>query len=1026
MPAARPRAGRSAAGSLLRIAGPGGRPAPAARPAAAPAGPPRRRRCCTASSRRDAQLVRRQPRAGSAASSSRTAWRAAGCSRRAGRAGAGCARRATRSATTSAPTSRARSCRATTGPSLASASSPTTRHGRAGDGRGRQRPAAADLRRPALRRDRAPRAVGDPRRGLRPDRADGDRRRSRPAGVLRADARRDRPDAHARPRAPPRSSPAARARRGRRARRRPRRRRQPARGSSSSARRRGCPSGPAVLALETGAPAWLWPSRRIGWGEYRARLERIDAARRGHAPRAAGRLPGRRGAGLRAARRRAPEQWWTLFFPIWDGPHGDRRPRPWAAPTCTSTASPRTACRASAEILEHGRGAPASTSSPSPTTSASTPRVAARAMAASARLPLEVIVGEEVTTRGGHVVGLFLSERIRPWQSLRSTRRRRSTNRAAWRSSPIRWCPTRCAPAAASIRRLLDDADAAVPPRRHRGLQPDHRAACAGAVACPASPTRSGWPRVGQQRRPPGDDIGRAFTTLRGHDRRRPAAAIVARDTDWEGEPTPGAAQVGDVRRQRKIRAECATSRGKCAATAPVATSATPAAGAAASTTCGQPPSGREDRPRHAVHLPRCRAASTRTSRYLYENLVARGHDVRIISSTHGPQRSSEGDVIRLGYGFSVPTNGSIGHAHGLASLRASWSSEMLERERFDVLHFHEPFVPFLSLHAAARLDAASTSPRSTPTPAGARPTSSASACSAASRRRLHGRIAVSAAARHFIDRYFPGDYKVIPNGVDLRRLPGRARPSRAGATAPPTSCSSAASRAARALMYLLKAYRMLRKRGYDCRLLVVGARAPGARGAALHRHAPAERRRAARAASATRTRRALRHGRRLRLAGHRPGVVRHRAARGDGRRHAHRVQRHPRLQGRRPPRRAGPARAAARTSRRWPRRIATLLRRPGAARADGRSRAASAPSQFCWQNITAKVEDYYGFVIRRLAAQGPLPSTCTEHVLAETASSRRRRSRARRACPARSGRRRLGPGSPRIKHPDRALLGPL
>ena len=39
---------------------------------------------------------------------------------------------------------------------------------------------------------------------------------------------------------------------------------------------------------------------------------------------------------------------------------------------------------------------------------------------------------------------------------------------------------------------------------------------------------------------------------------------------------------------------------------------------------------------------------------YLYENLVKRGHDVRIISSTHGPQRSSEGDIIRLGYGWSV------------------------------------------------------------------------------------------------------------------------------------------------------------------------------------------------------------------------------------------------------------------------------------------------------------------------------------------------------------------------------------
>ena len=47
--------------------------------------------------------------------------------------------------------------------------------------------------------------------------------------------------------------------------------------------------------------------------------------------------------------------------------------------------------------------------------------------------------------------------------------------------------------------------------------------------------------------------------------------------------------------------------------------------------------------------------------RDLYEHLVAHGHDVRIISSIHGPQRQSEGDIIRLGYGFSVPTNGSVG-----------------------------------------------------------------------------------------------------------------------------------------------------------------------------------------------------------------------------------------------------------------------------------------------------------------------------------------------------------------------------
>jgi len=44
--------------------------------------------------------------------------------------------------------------------------------------------------------------------------------------------------------------------------------------------------------------------------------------------------------------------------------------------------------------------------------------------------------------------------------------------------------------------------------------------------------------------------------------------------------------------------------------------------------------------------------------RFLYENLRLRGHDVRIISSSYGRQRASEGDVIRIGRGFSLPANG--------------------------------------------------------------------------------------------------------------------------------------------------------------------------------------------------------------------------------------------------------------------------------------------------------------------------------------------------------------------------------
>ena len=163
--------------------------------------------------------------------------------------------------------------------------------------------------------------------------------------------------------------------------------------------------------------------------------------------------------------------------------------------------------------------------------------------------------------------------------------------------------------------------------------------------------------------------------------------------------------------------------------------------------------------------------------RYLYENLRLHGHDVRIISSSHGLQRASEGDVIRLGKGFSVPTNGSVGTVT-VSPRYVGLVDEMLDRERFDVLHFHEPFVPFLSLILLRRSRSVNVATFhayagfSLSYEFGARVMQGHA-------RLLHGRIAVSAAARHFIDRYFPGDYKVIPNGVDVDRY-RRGRPDRA------------------------------------------------------------------------------------------------------------------------------------------------------------------------------------------------------------------------------------------------------
>jgi len=87
---------------------------------------------------------------------------------------------------------------------------------------------------------------------------------------------------------------------------------------------------------------------------------------------------------------------------------------------------------------------------------------------------------------------------------------------------------------------------------------------------------------------------------------------------------------------------------------------------------------------------------------------------------------------------------------------------------------------------------------------------------------RLHGRIAVSGAAKHFIDRYFPGEYKIIPNGVDVAKYQ-RAVPLARWMDGTRNLLFVGRHEPRKGLVELLKAYRILRKTGCECRLLVVG-----------------------------------------------------------------------------------------------------------------------------------------------------------------------------------------------------------
>jgi phosphatidylinositol alpha-mannosyltransferase len=88
---------------------------------------------------------------------------------------------------------------------------------------------------------------------------------------------------------------------------------------------------------------------------------------------------------------------------------------------------------------------------------------------------------------------------------------------------------------------------------------------------------------------------------------------------------------------------------------------------------------------------------------------------------------------------------------------------------------------------------------------------------------RLDGRIAVSGAARHFITRYLPGDYRIIPNGVDLDRF-ADAEPFEELRDGTLNILFVGRFEERKGLIHLLKAYHRLRKRHVDARLLIIGS----------------------------------------------------------------------------------------------------------------------------------------------------------------------------------------------------------
>jgi phosphatidylinositol alpha-mannosyltransferase len=228
----------------------------------------------------------------------------------------------------------------------------------------------------------------------------------------------------------------------------------------------------------------------------------------------------------------------------------------------------------------------------------------------------------------------------------------------------------------------------------------------------------------------------------------------------------------------------------------------------------------------------------TEVAHYTAQELRRLGHYVLIITTNYWCDAEPTPGVVRIGKNMIVPVNGAWVNVTVGRRLRSQLAKTFREND-LDLIITHCPLVPTLPLLA---LDAAERDQRIVGTFHAAAQSNAGYALfrKPLGRRaqRIDLRIAVSEPARMFANRYFPGDYEIIPNGIDCERFNPRVEPLCPSRDNALTILYVGRMDRRKGVPYLLQALPLARKKmKRDIRLIMVGE--GKLRGALLHRPIP-------------------------------------------------------------------------------------------------------------------------------------------------------------------------------------------
>jgi phosphatidylinositol alpha-mannosyltransferase len=203
------------------------------------------------------------------------------------------------------------------------------------------------------------------------------------------------------------------------------------------------------------------------------------------------------------------------------------------------------------------------------------------------------------------------------------------------------------------------------------------------------------------------------------------------------------------------------------------------------------------------------------------------GHEVKVIAPASKAITGLGDRFILVGKPRPIPSSGSIARITVSVNL-SSRIKAILDEEKFDIIHLHEPFCPTLCTGVLRFSHTANVG------------TFHASRARSYTYwkpyvviwlkkrfRKLHGRIAVSESAVECANKHFPADYTIIPNGVDLERFSPDVAPIDEFCDEKVNILFVGRLEKRKGLDYLLDAYQQVRSEMPNSRLIVVG---PGTR----------------------------------------------------------------------------------------------------------------------------------------------------------------------------------------------------